>query len=168
MNTAFDIKAIILAAGKGTRMKSRLPKVMHRLLGIPLIMHVIRILESAGMQRSRQVVVTGHGREILESYLSGTGVRTVCQEEQLGTGHAVASTRNALSGEGGQILIICGDTPLFRPQTIAKFVHAHYYGKCDLSILSAEFDDPTGYGRIVRDKNGKVVAITEEKDVYDN
>ncbi len=149
-------------------MKSRLPKVMHRLLGIPLIMHVIRILESAGVPMSRQVVVTGHGREILESYLSGRGFRTVCQEEQLGTGHAVACTEKLLSGVGGQILIICGDTPLFRPQTIAKFLLAHYDGKCDLSILTAEFDDPTGYGRIVRDENGKLVGITEEKDADEN
>ena len=160
--------AVILAAGKGTRMKSRRPKVMHCLLGKPLISHVTGMLCEAGISSERQVVVAGHGRDVLEQYLKGSKIIVVVQERQLGTGHAVLCSRPAFSDFQGQILIICGDTPLFRHETLRRFIKAHMEAAADLSILSAEFEDAAGYGRIVRDLGGGLQAIVEEKDADSN
>ncbi len=159
-----DIRAVILAAGKGTRMKSKHPKVMHCLLGIPLLEHVTRTLEAAGIPRNHHVVVVGHGKAEVERYLSGTGVQVAYQQEQLGTGHAVSSAREHLQDFCGDLLIICGDTPLFKSDTLLAFINAHKRHACDISILSADFKDPTGYGRIIRDKGKELKGIIEEKD----
>ena len=159
-----DIRSVILAAGKGTRMKSKHPKVMHCLLGIPLVEHVIRTLEAAGIPRKNHVVVVGHGKAEVEGYLSGTGSQVAYQEEQLGTGHAVSSARQHLQDFSGDVLIICGDTPLFKAETLRAFMKAHKSHACDISILTADFKDPTGYGRILRSKGGRLKGIIEEKD----
>ncbi len=164
MNTEKELAAVILAAGKGTRMKSRRPKVMHCLLGKPLISHVTDVLSEAGISSEMQVVVAGHGRDVLEKYLKGTEINTVVQERQLGTGHAVLCAKAAFSDFHGDILIICGDTPLFRHETLRRFIRAHAEAAGDLSILSAEFEDAAGYGRIVRDQWGNITGIVEEKD----
>ena len=159
-----NLAAVILAAGMGTRMKSRRPKVMHCLLGAPLISHVIGVVEGAGIASGHQIVVAGHGRQMVEKYLAGMGVRVAYQAEQLGTGHAVLCAEKAFRGFNGQMLIICGDTPLFKPETLKAFINAHENSEGDLSILSAEFDEPAGYGRIVRDSQGRLTAVVEEKD----
>ncbi len=159
-----SIAAIILAAGKGTRMKSRLPKVLHCLLGQPILGHVISLLDRLGISTDHQVVVVGHGREIVSKYLVDLNVNIVYQEQQLGTGHAVSCTRSFFSGFSGPILIICGDTPLFTKATLDRFVNAHLEARTAVSILSATFKDPTGYGRIIRGEDGHLMAIIEEKD----
>ncbi len=156
--------AIILAAGKGTRMKSRLPKVMHCLLGVPMLRHVMEAVKDAGIPYPRQVVVAGHGGQMVENYSAGLGVKLVYQKEQLGTGHAVLTARDIFKDQRCQILIICGDTPLFRKDTLEGFIEAHKSSDAGVSILSALFSDPTGYGRILRDENGNLLSIVEEKD----
>ena len=164
MKTDNNLAGVILAAGKGTRMKSSRPKVMHCLLGKPLLSHVTGTLSEAGISNNRQVVVAGHAGHVLEEYLKGTGINVVFQERQLGTGHAVLCARNVFSDFDGQILIICGDTPLFTQKTLTRFIKVHLETDGDLSILSAEFEDPAGYGRIVRNSSGGIQAIVEEKD----
>ena len=157
-----EIAAVVLAAGKGTRMKSALPKVLHELLGQPLLGHVINLLGQINI--SRIIAVIGHGAENVSAYLSPFGIETVVQEEQLGTGHAVACAEAALKGFEGHVLIICGDTPLFLEQTLKLFVKQHLEMPNILSVLSARFVNPFGYGRIVRDAQGAFLGIVEEKD----
>ncbi len=164
MDRDLNLAAVILAAGKGTRMKSKRPKVMHCLLGRPLLDHVMTVLEQAGISRHNQVVVAGHGRDVVEKHISSMEVTFVYQHRQLGTGHAVLCARRRFHDFDGNIMIICGDTPLFLPETIQRFIAAHVENKNDVSILSAEFQDPSGYGRIVRLPDGAVQAIIEQKD----
>ncbi len=156
--------AVVLAAGKGTRMKSRLPKVLHPLLGKPLVGHVLSLLPPIGIGRT--IVVIGHGSEMVEDYLSGKGVEWVIQEEQLGTGHAVLVTQSVMKDFEGTVLILCGDTPLLKAQTLKHFMAEHEKGGAALSILSSRLTDPTGYGRIVRDPENRerLIGIVEEKD----
>ncbi len=161
------LAAVVLAAGKGTRMKSATPKVLHPLLGIPLLGHVIDLLDRSGL--GRIVVVVGHGAEQVSDYLAtlktGVRVETVLQKEQLGTGHAVNCCRDLFKGWHGEILIICGDTPLLRFRTIGGFIASHASAGNTLSVLSSVLDDPEGYGRILRDaEGGSVIGIVEEKD----
>ncbi len=156
--------AVVLAAGKGTRMRSKRPKVMHGLLGMPMLGYVLDALADAGIGRT--IVVIGHGSGQVEAYLRHRGVDWVLQEEQKGTGHAVLVTRRSLGGFAGRVLILCGDTPLLRGSTLKAFVAEHQRSGVDLSILSARFDDPSGYGRIVRPPGGgdSILGIVEEKD----
>ncbi len=164
MSIQADVSAVILAAGKGTRMKSNMPKVMHCLLGKPLIAHVMAMLERAGIRPDCQVIVVGHGGGIVKSYVSVSGARLVFQEQQLGTGHAVICTREAFSGFHGNMLVVCGDSPLFHSKTIQRFVMAHQQYNAVVSVLTAELKDPAGYGRIIRNESGDVEGIVEEKD----
>ncbi len=164
LDTSRPWAAVVLAAGKGTRMKSALPKVLHPLLGRPLLGYVLALLDMIDFQR--KVVVIGHKAEMVQSCLDSGGISWVIQSEQLGTGHAVLMSRNAMRGFCGNVLILCGDTPLLTYQTMARFIAAHDASGSDLSILSAELRDPTGYGRIVRKKKTKdeLAGIVEEKD----
>ncbi len=157
-----EIIALVLAAGKGTRMKSSLPKVLHRLLGLPLLGHVVDLLKVVGVDSI--FVVVGHGAEKVRETFKGWPVTFVIQKEQLGTGHAVKTSETALAQRHGQVLIMCGDAPLFLPKTLENFIHSHKDSGNKLSILSARFSDPTGYGRIIRDKAGRFKKIVEEKD----
>ncbi len=162
-----QIAAVVLAAGKGTRMKSSTPKVLHHLLGKPMLGHVIDLLNEAGV--SSAVVVVGHGAEDVSGYLATIDekidIRTVLQEEQLGTGHAVDCCRKFFEEWQGHILIICGDTPLFRADTIKKFMASHARASNSVSVLSCILNDPEGYGRIIRDESeGRFTGIVEEKD----
>jgi len=153
---ALDI--VILAAGKGTRMKSALPKVLHRLAGRPLLVHVLD--GCATLRADRTVVVTGYAAADVEQCVAGRGVQCVRQEPQLGTGHAVQQAA-ALLDESGTTLILNGDVPLISADTARRLVDA-----CDgrrLALLTLELDDPSGYGRIVRERD-TVRGIVEHKD----
>lgn len=152
---------IILAAGKGTRMKSTLPKVLHRLAGKSLLQHVI---DSANnVQNANMIVVTGHGSEQVRSAVSSEAsqINYVEQMEQLGTAHAVQMAVPNL-GSSGTSLILYGDVPLILPETILGMLSA--VNDNSMSLLTVTLDDPTGYGRILRDESGQVTAIVEQKD----
>ena len=154
------LNVVVMAAGKGTRMKSVLPKVLHRLAGRPLLQHVLDAAAALGAQRT--VVITGHGAEQVEASLAGSGAVFARQMPQLGTGHAVQQAVPVLPDEG-ITLILNGDTPLIQASTAQALVDACAGGK--LALLTIELADPTGYGRIVRDASGQqVLAIVEHKD----
>ena len=153
--------ALILAAGEGTRMKSALPKVAHRVLGVPLVRYVVDAARAAGCERI--VVVTGHGAEIVETLVDGeTCVR---QAEQLGTGHAVMCARGALPDPSGSLVVLSGDSPLLRPETIRRLIDARATSGAAAVVLTAKLDDPSGYGRILRDADGHLTMIVEDKDL---
>jgi len=148
---------VILAAGKGTRMMSALPKVLHRLAGKPLLMHVLDAARALSAERI--VVVYGHGGEAVPAAVASTGATCVLQEPQLGTGHALQQSLPHLPAEGST-LVLYGDVPLMRTHTLSR-VLSHPQTLC---LLTATLDDPSGYGRIVRDRDGKVARIVEERD----
>ena len=156
-----DLVAIILAAGKGTRMKSKLPKVLHKVGGAPMVEHVLRAAKTAGAVRT--IVVVGFGSEKVTEFIGGRA-KVVLQAEQLGTGHAVLQAEKALAGTKGTALILCGDTPLLDGEELKKFCTAHKQSGAAVSVLTAKTPEPFGYGRIVRDKAGNVESIVEEKD----
>lgn len=153
--------ALILAAGKGTRMKSKFPKVLHKVGGVPMVEQVLRAVKAAGTQR--QVVVVGFGGETVRDYL-GDQAATVMQKEQLGTGHAVLQAEPLLQGEAGTLLVTCGDTPLVTKETFTALIHCHEQSGAAATVLTAHMPDPTGYGRVIRDEKGQVVKIVEQKD----
>jgi len=153
--------ALILAAGEGTRMNSALPKVAHEVLGEPMIRLVVDAAKQGGCDRS--VIVTGHGADIVEALLEGEEFAR--QDEQLGTGHAVMCAEESLADLKGSLVVLSGDTPLIRPETIRALIDAREEKGAALALLTTEFDDPTGYGRIVRDDSGAVTGIVEHKDL---
>ena len=157
-----QLATVILAAGKGKRMKSDLPKVLHPLNGRPMIHYVIDVAEAIGS--SPIVLIVGHKKELVMEATRERNVRYVVQEEQLGTGHAVLQTRPLFKNYAGDILVLSGDVPLLRPQTLQKLIRIHQQERPLATMLTAEMDDPTGYGRIIRDSNGFVQKIVEEKD----
>jgi len=159
-NCSKDIKAIVLAAGKGTRMKSQKPKVLHEIFSKPLVGWVLRALGDI-----EPIVVAGHGFDMVQEYLSKLPTKTaiVEQKEQLGTGHAVMMCLDNLKNFEGNVIILCGDTPLITKETLEDFIKYHNDNNSDLTVMSAIFENPFGYGRIIR-SNNNVVAIVEEKD----
>ena len=158
-----DIKSVILAAGKGTRMKSNLPKVLHEILGKALVGYV---LDSVKHITNENFVIVGHHAEEVEKYVIShyENAKTVLQSPQLGTGHAVSMICPMLENYSGQVLILCGDTPLITEDTLKKFVEYHRENKSDITVMSAIFENPTNYGRIVRDSDNSLKCIVEEKD----
>lgn len=153
--------AVILAAGKGTRMRSKLPKVLHKVGGKSMLQHVIDAATVAGCDD--KVVIIGHEAELVEKMVAGQG-KTALQAEQLGTGHAVMQAKEALAGFTGTAMILCGDTPLLDGEELKKFYEAHKASGAAATVLTAVMDNPFGYGRIVRDANGNVQGIVEQKD----
>lgn len=159
-----DFLTIILAAGKGTRMKSDKIKVLHPAAGKAIIKHVLNTLDGLN---SKIVNVIGHQKEEVQSELEDLDkwdLNYVIQSEQLGTGHAVQQAESYIEKHEGAVLILYGDTPLLRKETIAEFVKEHQQNNSDLTVMTALFDDPEGYGRIVKDEKGNLTAIVEEKD----
>jgi bifunctional UDP-N-acetylglucosamine pyrophosphorylase/glucosamine-1-phosphate N-acetyltransferase len=155
------VAALILAAGEGTRMRSGLPKVAHRILGVPMVSLVVEAAREAGCDPI--VVVTGYHAEVVEEMLPGeTCVR---QERQLGTGHAVGCAEAALAGFDGSLVVLSGDTPLMRAATITGLVEAREGTGAAASLLTACLADPFGYGRIVRDVSEEIVGIVEQSDL---
>ncbi|MHB1136519.1 MAG: bifunctional UDP-N-acetylglucosamine diphosphorylase/glucosamine-1-phosphate N-acetyltransferase GlmU [Coriobacteriia bacterium] len=153
--------ALILAAGEGTRMKSSLPKVAHRILGLPMVEYAIRATREAGCDRV--VVVTGHQAEAVESLIDG--VAFARQDQRLGTGHAVMCAAGALKGATGSLLVVAGDCPLLTPETLAELIRRREETGAACSLLTARLTDPSGYGRIVRAGDGTVAGIVEDKDL---
>ncbi len=154
-----DITAIILAAGKGTRMKSPLPKVLHSIGGKPMVEHVLATSKELGAAKS--VVVYGYGGDQVQQALANSEVEMVEQTEQLGTGHAVAQALPLIADDDVAV-VLYGDVPLVTAPLLQKLVDIAKGGK--LALLTVKLDQPAGYGRIVRDGDGKVVAIVEHKD----
>ena len=152
--------ALILAAGEGTRMKSDKPKVAHEILGLPMVCWVADAAREAGCERS--VAITGHRAEQVEDLLGD--IECVRQDRQLGTGHAVMCAQAALGDFHGSLLVLSGDTPLLRASTISGLVAMRESAGAVLTLLTATLPDPTGYGRILRDRDGNVARIVEEKD----
>ncbi|HEY4623369.1 MAG TPA: bifunctional UDP-N-acetylglucosamine diphosphorylase/glucosamine-1-phosphate N-acetyltransferase GlmU, partial [Solibacillus sp.] len=156
-----NIFAIILAAGQGTRMKSKLYKVLHPVCGKPMVEHVIDHIGS--LEVERVVTVVGHGAELVKETL-GDKSEYVLQAEQLGTAHAVQQAEPILGSLEGTTLVVCGDTPLIRPETMQALFAHHEANHAKATILTAVAENPTGYGRIIRDAAGQVAQIVEQKD----
>ncbi|MCP3676826.1 MAG: NTP transferase domain-containing protein, partial [Deltaproteobacteria bacterium] len=156
------IASIVLAAGLGKRMCSTLPKVLHRVCGRSMLFYPLETLR--GVKVKKTVVVIGHGGESVREFFGNSGVTFVTQEEQLGTGHAVRCAEKALRGFSGDILILSGDVPLIQPGILKELIRRHRKGGATLSLVTMALEEPTGYGRIVRDSSGAVERVVEEKD----
>jgi bifunctional UDP-N-acetylglucosamine pyrophosphorylase/glucosamine-1-phosphate N-acetyltransferase len=161
-----DCVFVILAAGKGTRLRSGLAKVLHRAGGRTLVEHVVRACQS--LKPRSIVAVVGHQAEQVSSVLEPLGVSTVLQEPQRGTGHAMLVARRALGSRAKVAIVMPGDAPLVRTDTLAALVQLHRQGKAAATILSAEVAQPAGYGRIVRRADGTVAAIVEDSALTDD
>ncbi len=160
-NPTKPVSAVILAAGRGTRMKGELPKVVYQVAGRPMIRWVVDAARRAGARPI--VLVVGHGAEQVRAiFASDSGdIAWATQDKQLGTGHAAACARQALKGFTGDILVLAGDGPLIRASTIARLLAHHRRNRAAATLASATIADPTGYGRIVRDPQGRFQSIVE-------
>ena len=158
-----DIKSVILAAGKGTRMKSETPKVLHKIFEKPLLGYVLDNIKTI---TNENFVIIGHHADEVKEYVEKNyqNAKTVLQTPQLGTGHAVSMVCPYLKDFKGQVLILCGDTPLITSETLKKFVEFHNSNNSDLTVMSTIFENPTNYGRIIREQDGSLKCIVEEKD----
>ena len=155
------LAVVILAAGQGTRMKSALPKVLHRAAGRPMLEHVLRAART--LEPERIVIVTGHGADEVEAHFADAGVVFARQLEQKGTAHAFVQAKPHLHGFDGEILVLYGDTPMLKAETLQAALATHRQGQAGMTVLTAEVDNPTGYGRIMRTDGGEVLRIVEEK-----
>ncbi len=156
-----SVSIVILAAGQGTRMKSDRPKVLHPVAGEPMIRHVVAVAKA--LEPVRLAVVVGHGEEEVRAAL-GDDVLFVRQPEQLGTGHALAQAREAVAGTADTVMALYGDTPLLTLELLRRLLDRHHAVQPALTLLTTHLDDPYGYGRILRDEDGRVMAIVEEVD----
>lgn len=159
-----NINAVILAAGKGTRMKSETSKVLHKIFDKTLLGYVLDAVNKTGLI-DKSFVIVGHQAEEVEKFVKSNYENASCalQSPQLGTGHAVSMVCPQLEDFDGEVIILCGDTPLITEKTLKNFIEFHKGKNSDLTVMSAIFEDPTNYGRIVRDGD-KLAAIVEEKD----
>lgn len=159
------IKSIILAAGKGTRMKSEKSKVLHTIFDKALLGYVIEAVNKTGYVDENFVIV-GHQAEKVEEYILSNypNSRAILQSPQLGTGHAVSMALPYLEDFDGEVIILCGDTPLITEDTLKEFIESHQAKNSDLTVMSAVFENPTNYGRIVRNVDNTLNSIVEEKD----
>lgn len=155
-----SLAIIILAAGEGTRMKSSLPKVLHPVCGEPMISLVLKSAEGLGPDKI--IAVVGHKADTVTGVLEGTDF--VVQDRQLGTGHAVSVAEDMLEGFSGTVMVLSGDTPLLRRETLSRLLDTHEKNAAAASILTAKLENPAGYGRIIRAEDGAALAIVEEKD----
>jgi UDP-N-acetylglucosamine diphosphorylase/glucosamine-1-phosphate N-acetyltransferase len=156
------IRTIILAAGKGTRMKSDLAKVLHHLCGKPMLSYVV---ETAKLVNSEEIIViVGHQARTVEERFREQDLIFIEQQQQLGTGHAVLQARKRLENYCGPILILCGDVPLLKPVTVRSFINRHVATEASVTVMTTNLSDPTGYGRIVKGPGGEISRIIEERD----
>lgn len=158
MNNVCNVTAVILAAGEGKRMYSKLPKVLHKLCGLSMVEHVINSAKEIGCEEP--IVVVGHGADKVKAAVSG--VRFVLQEVQQGTGHAVMQAEEYIND--GDILVLYGDTPLVSSAKLMEMYEFHKQGGYGVTVLTADYEDPTGYGRILRNEEGLIESIVEDKD----
>jgi UDP-N-acetylglucosamine diphosphorylase/glucosamine-1-phosphate N-acetyltransferase len=158
--------AVILAAGKGTRMESNLPKVLHEIGGKTLLQYVLDATESAGAEKI--IVVIGHQAQKVSACFPESRCVFVLQEHQLGTGHAVLQARNELAHYDGLTVILCGDVPLLKTHTIKKMIDEHLATNATLTVLTAIVPDAFSYGRIIKDGQGAVIKITEQADAKES
>jgi bifunctional UDP-N-acetylglucosamine pyrophosphorylase/glucosamine-1-phosphate N-acetyltransferase len=158
--TAKDTSIVLLAAGKGTRMRSELAKVLHRAGGLPLVEHGLRACQH--LKPAQLLVVVGHQADEVSAVVTPLGAQTVLQQPQRGTGHAMQVARRAIRRSAKLALVVPGDAPLLRTETLAALLDTHRRGEAAATILTAELDDPTDYGRVLRDSEGRVQAIVEE------
>jgi bifunctional UDP-N-acetylglucosamine pyrophosphorylase/glucosamine-1-phosphate N-acetyltransferase len=156
-----NILGIVLAAGQGKRMKSKLYKVLHQVCGKPMVGHVVQALERIHAQRT--VVVVGHGADSVKSYL-GERAEYAMQEQQLGTGHAVLQAESLLGAEDGLTVVLYGDTPLITSDSLLDMIKLHQEKGAAATVMTAIVEDPFGLGRIIRDEEGRVSRIVEQKD----
>lgn len=159
------LSVVVLAAGKGTRMKSEKAKVLHGIFYAPMIQHVldaVRVLKA-----SKTVVVVGHQKNHVQQQLAVCNVTFAEQTVQLGTGDAVLAAEKALADESGTVMILCGDTPLIRPALLAELLRQHEDNSAQVTLVTTRLDDPTNYGRIIYDHSGNIHAIVEHKDADD-
>ncbi len=164
MNAEFC--AVILAAGKGTRMKSDLPKVLHDIEGKPLLSYVLDAAKGAGAEKI--IVIIGHQAQMVRERFADCGCVFVKQEPQLGTGHAVLQAKKELNNYNGLTLILCGDVPLLKPETIKNLIKEHVQTDSCLTVLTTLVPDAHGYGRIVKDKKGDIEKIVEQLDATED
>ena len=157
-----DIVAVVLAAGKGTRMKSNKSKLVHKIYGKELVKRVVETAEKADIKDI--IAVVGYKKEEVQKVLGDT-VKYAYQEEMLGTGHAVLQAEEYLEGRKGKVVVLNGDVPIIRPETIKKLIEKSIKNKEYATVLTAIYNNPTGYGRIIRDDGGNVKEIVEEKDL---
>ena len=156
-----NCSAVILAAGKGVRMRSKFPKVVHRVTGIPMVKHVVNAVSQAGIDKITLVV--GHQQEMVKELFAGQNLNFATQTEQLGTGHALLQAQSYVKDDD-TVLVVAGDTPLLQAATLQALIEHHRTNKAIATVLSTEIENPYGYGRIIRDENGNFKRITEEKD----
>ncbi len=156
-----SMTAVVLAAGKGTRMRSARAKVLHEVFFRPMLHHVLETVRQAGVDHC--AVVVGHQRQAVLQTLEGFAVTPVIQDQQLGTGHAVLCAQAACA-QTDQVMILCGDTPLIQAATLREMIAVHRERQAQLTLMTTMLDQPFGYGRILNDQDGKVLAIVEEKD----
>ena len=157
-----NFSVVILAAGKGTRMKSSVQKVLHTIFGKSMISHIVEVVQ--GLNPDKILVVVGHQGEAVKKNLTGNNVVFVEQLKPLGTGDAVKQTRKVLKGYRGNILVLCGDTPLLQSKTLKSLLELHRQKQPAVTMLTALLKNPFGYGRIKRNGSGEVEAIVEEAD----
>jgi UDP-N-acetylglucosamine pyrophosphorylase len=161
-----SLAVVIMAAGKGTRMKSDLPKVLHTANGRPVVEYVIE--KSLSLEPESVVLVVGHQADLVRQATSRFPVAYALQQPQLGTGHAVMQTGPILKGFDGEVIILSGDAPLFTKRTLRELLDFHRSRNAVATVLTADIDDPTGYGRVIRNNDGaEVLRIVEQKDATD-
>lgn len=164
--TGLSPVAVVMAAGKGTRMRSDLPKVVHEVAGRPMVCHVVEACERAGC--SRVIAIVGYEQQVVREALAGFGdrVRFAVQAEQLGTGHAVQCAAAELDDLDPRtpVLVLAGDGPLIRTDTLHAMLGLHRERGASATLATSVIDDPTGYGRIIRDGDGRLVGIVEQKN----
>jgi len=157
-----DLQVCVLAAGQGKRMRSSRPKVLHRVLGKAMIDYVLHTVEELGPRGI--AVVTGHGSDAVRNHIGQpANLEWVIQDKQLGTGHAVKQAEQVIKNVR-DVLIVCGDTPLLTSDTLVSLLQAHESGGAEVTVLTAHPTDPTGYGRVIRDADGELTAIVEQRD----
>jgi UDP-N-acetylglucosamine diphosphorylase/glucosamine-1-phosphate N-acetyltransferase len=160
-----QLGVILLAAGQGTRMKSAVPKVLHSLGGKALFLHVLE--NARRLDPAIIAIVVGHAARRVQDACPARDINWAIQEEQLGTGHAVLCAQDKFHEFAGDILILSGDVPLIQEQTLRTMIEHQRSSRADVSFLTAQLDNPNGYGRILRDAEGAVTGIIEEKDATD-
>lgn len=159
------LSIVILAAGKGTRMKSQKAKVLHEVFHAPMVHHVLDSV--LPLQPEKSVVVIGHQKAAVKDALSGYDITCAVQENQLGTGHAVLAAQPHIPPEAGAVMILCGDTPLIRTESLQEMYDLHNQCSAGLTLLTTVLENPTNYGRILSTKKGHVTGIIEQKDASD-